>query len=148
MPNQNNLQCMFTQFLIIEISYAKKIVYEYASFCKSRYANCNLETGFGVYVYIYNIFKVSVVVKDISVSGRIIAHFPENLTEAQKQNDELAELGELAKTPDANIVKLPNVSASVPQLTAAIAELQSQGYNIPNFPASPTTDEEKEIAAR
>ena len=95
-----------------------------------------------------NIFKVSVVVKDISVSGRIIAHFPENLTEAQKQNDELAELGELAKTPDANIVKLPNVSASVPQLTAAIAELQSQGYNIPNFPASPTTDEEKEIAAR
>jgi len=91
---------------------------------------------------------VSVVVKDISVSGRIIAHFPENLTEEQKQNDELAELGELAKTPDANIVKLPNVSASVPQLTAAIAELQSQGYNIPNFPASPTTDEEKEIAAR
>lgn len=86
--------------------------------------------------------------KDISVSGRIIAHFPENLTEEQKQNDELAELGELAKTPDANIVKLPNVSASVPQLTAAIAELQSQGYNIPNFPASPTTDEEKEIAAR
>ena len=147
MPNQNNLQCMFTQFLIIEIWYAKN-VYEYASFCKSRYANCNLETGFGVYVYIYNIFKVSVVVKDISVSGRIIAHFPENLTEEQKQNDELAELGELAKTPDANIVKLPNVSASVPQLTAAIAELQSQGYNIPNFPASPTTDEEKEIAAR
>jgi len=91
---------------------------------------------------------VSVVVKDISVSGRIIAHFPENLTEEQKQNDELAELGELAKTPDANIVKLPNVSASVPQLIAAIAELQSQGYNIPNFPASPTTDEEKEIAAR
>ena len=107
-----------------------------------------METGFGVYVYVSNIFKVSVVVKDISVSGRIIAHFPENLTEEQKQNDELAELGELAKTPDANIVKLPNVSASVPQLTAAIAELQSQGYNIPNFPASPTTDEEKEIAAR
>ena len=126
----------------------QKNVYEYASFCESRYANCTLETGFGVYVYIYNIFKVSVVVKDISVSGRIIAHFPENLTEEQKQGDELAELGELAKTPDANIVKLPNVSASVPQLIAAIAELQSQGYNIPNFPASPTTDEEKEIAAR
>ena len=128
----------------------QKDVYVYASFCKSRYANCNLETGFSayVYIYIYNIFKVSVVVKDISVSGRIIAHFPENLTEEQKQNDELAELGELAKTPDANIVKLPNVSASVPQLIAAIAELQSQGYNIPNFPASPTTDEEKEIAAR
>ena len=126
----------------------QKNVYEYASFYKPRYANCNLETGFGVYVYVYNIFKVSVVVKDISVSGRIIAHFPENLTAEQKQNDELAELGELAKTPDANIVKLPNVSASVPQLTAAIAELQSQGYNIPNFPASPTTDEEKEIAAR
>ena len=128
----------------------QKNVYVYASFRKSRYANCNLETGFSVYVYIYiyNIFKVSVVVKDISVSGRIIAHFPENLTAEQKQNDELAELGELAKTPDANIVKLPNVSASVPQLTAAIAELQSQGYNIPNFPASPTTDEEKEIAAR
>ena len=92
--------------------------------------------------------KVSVVVKDISVSGRIIAHFPENLTEAQKQADELAELGELAKTPDANIIKLPNVSASIPQLVAAIEELQSQGYNIPNFNPAPKTDEEKEIAAR
>jgi len=91
---------------------------------------------------------VSVVLKDISVSGRIIAHFPENLTESQRQADELAELGELAKTPDANIIKLPNVSASIPQLTAAIAELQSQGYNIPNFNPNPKTDEEKEIAAR
>jgi isocitrate dehydrogenase len=70
------------------------------------------------------------------------------LTEDQKQADELAELGELAKSPDANIVKLPNVSASIPQLSAAIAELQSQGYNIPNFNPAPQTDEEKEIAAR
>jgi len=91
---------------------------------------------------------VSVVVKDISVSGRIIAHFPENLNEDQKQADELAELGELAKSPDANIIKLPNVSASIPQLVAAIEELQSQGYNIPNFNPTPKTDEEKEIAAR
>ena len=97
----------------------------------------------------YNCFlKVSVVTKDISVSGRIIAQFPENLTDAQRQNDELAELGELAKTPDANIIKLPNVSASIPQLTAAIAELQSQGYKIPNFNADPKTDEEKQIASR
>ena len=92
--------------------------------------------------------QVSVVTKDISVSGRIIAHFPENLTDAQKQGDELAELGELAKTPAANIIKLPNVSASIPQLTEAIAELQSKGYNIPNFNANPQTAEEKEVAAR
>ena len=91
---------------------------------------------------------VSVVTKDISVSGRIIAHFPERLTEAQRQPDELAELGQLAKTPDANIIKLPNVSASIPQLVEAIAELQSQGYDIPNFNANPQTDEEKDVAAR
>ena len=85
---------------------------------------------------------------DISVAGRIIATFPENLTAAQRQEDELAQLGELAKTPEANIIKLPNVSASIPQLVAAIAELQSHGYDVPDYPANPTTDAEKEINAR
>jgi len=84
---------------------------------------------------------------DISVAGRIIAHFPERLTPEQRQRDELTELGEIAKTPEANIVKLPNVSASQPQLTAAIAELQQHGYDIPNFPADPSTEEEKAIHA-
>merc|ERR1711904_92671 len=84
---------------------------------------------------------------DISVAGRIIAHFPERLTPEQRQRDELTELGEIAKTPEANIIKLPNVSASQPQLTAAIAELQQHGYDIPNFPADPSTEEEKAIHA-
>ncbi len=91
---------------------------------------------------------VSVELRDISLAGRIIAAFPENLTAAQKQSDDLAELGELAKTPEANIIKLPNVSASVPQLKAAIKELQAQGYKIPDFPEDPKTDQEKEIKAR
>ncbi|WP_205504194.1 NADP-dependent isocitrate dehydrogenase [Rufibacter psychrotolerans] len=91
---------------------------------------------------------IEVETRDISLSGRIIATFPENLTEAQKQNDDLAYLGELAKTPEANIIKLPNISASIPQLTAAIKELQAQGYNIPDYPADPQTDEEREIKAR
>ncbi len=91
---------------------------------------------------------VTVGTKDISLAGRIIATFPENLTDAQKQTDDLAALGELVKTPDANVIKLPNISASVPQLTAAIAELQSQGYDIPNYPEDPQTDAEKEIRAR
>ena len=91
---------------------------------------------------------VTVGTKDISLAGRIIATFPENLTDAQKQTDDLAALGELVKTPDANVIKLPNISASVPQLTAAVAELQSQGYDIPNYPEDPQTDAEKEIRAR
>ncbi|MFD2514638.1 NADP-dependent isocitrate dehydrogenase [Pontibacter locisalis] len=91
---------------------------------------------------------IEVETRDISLAGRIIATFPENLTEEQKQSDDLAYLGELAKTPEANIIKLPNISASVPQLNAAIKELQSQGYNIPNYPSEPKTEEEKEIKAR
>ena len=91
---------------------------------------------------------IEVETKDISLAGRIIANFPENLTEAQKQIDALAELGALAKTPNANIIKLPNVSASIPQLNAAIKELQGQGYDIPNYPEDPKTDAEKAIKAR
>ncbi|MCG3110636.1 MAG: NADP-dependent isocitrate dehydrogenase [Candidatus Manganitrophus sp. SB1] len=91
---------------------------------------------------------VSVELRDISLAGRIIATFPENLTAAQKQSDDLAELGELAKTPEANIIKLPNVSASIPQLKAAIKELQAQGYKIPDYPEDPKTDQEKEIKTR
>jgi len=86
--------------------------------------------------------------RDISLAGRIIASFPEKLTAAQKQSDDLAFLGDLAKAPEANIIKLPNISASLPQLTAAIKELQSQGYDIPDFPAEPKNDAEKEIKAR
>ncbi|EME68281.1 isocitrate dehydrogenase [Paramagnetospirillum caucaseum] len=91
---------------------------------------------------------VAVETRDISLAGRIIATFPENLTPAQRINDELAELGELTLKPEANIIKLPNVSASVPQLKAAIKELQSQGYKIPDFPEDPKTDAEKELKAR
>ncbi len=91
---------------------------------------------------------VSVGTKDISLAGRIIATFPENLTEEQRITDDLAALGELVKTPDANVIKLPNISASVPQLVAAIEELQSQGYNLPNYPDDPSNDEEKAIRAR
>src|SRR5881296_1950490 len=91
---------------------------------------------------------VSVELRDISLAGRIIATFPEYLTAQQKQSDALAELGELAKTPDANIIKLPNISASVPQLKAAIGELQEQGYAIPDYPEEPSTDEERETRAR
>ncbi|MEE2801844.1 MAG: NADP-dependent isocitrate dehydrogenase [Bacteroidota bacterium] len=85
---------------------------------------------------------------DISLAGRIIATFPENLTEDQKQEDALAQLGELVKQPDANVIKLPNISASIPQLTAAIAELQALGYNLPDYPEDPQTEEEKEIQKR
>lgn len=77
---------------------------------------------------------VTVGSKDISLAGRIIATFPENLTEDQRQNDDLAELGRLVKTPEANVIKLPNISASVPQLVAAIKELQDQGYDLPDYP--------------
>jgi isocitrate dehydrogenase len=86
--------------------------------------------------------------RDISLAGRIIAQFPERLTEEQRIGDALAELGELANEPSANIIKLPNVSASVPQLKAAIAELQALGYDLPDLPENPQTDEEKDVAAR
>lgn len=91
---------------------------------------------------------IEVELKDISLAGRIIANFPEYLTESQRQPDALAELGALAQTPEAYIIKLPNISASLPQLTAAIAELQAKGYNIPNYPADPQTEEEKAIKAK
>jgi isocitrate dehydrogenase len=91
---------------------------------------------------------ISIGTKDISLAGRIIAAFPERLNAAQRQPDDLAELGELVKTPSANVIKLPNISASVPQLVAAIKELQSQGYNLPDYPEDPTTPEEKDIRSR
>jgi len=91
---------------------------------------------------------VVVETKNISLAGRIIANFPENLTPAQRIADELTELGELTLRPEANIIKLPNVSASVPQLKAAVKELQSLGYNIPDFPEDAKTDAEKELKAR
>ncbi|KNC19691.1 isocitrate dehydrogenase [Arthrobacter sp. RIT-PI-e] len=91
---------------------------------------------------------VEVETRDISLSGRIIALFADRLPEDQQVPDALAELGALAKTPDANIIKLPNISASVPQLKAAVAELQGQGYSIPDYPDHPSTDEERETRAR
>lgn len=91
---------------------------------------------------------LNVETRDISLAGRIIANFPENLTEAQKIGDHLTELGELAKTPNARIVKLPNISASIPQLKDAIDELQAHGYKVPNFPEEPKNDEEKSIRNR
>ncbi|MFF1448179.1 NADP-dependent isocitrate dehydrogenase [Streptomyces sp. NPDC058274] len=91
---------------------------------------------------------VTVETRDISLAGRIIALFPEYLEEGQRIPDALAELGELAKTPEANIIKLPNISASIPQLKAAVAELQEQGYALPAYPDDPKTDEEREIRAR
>ncbi|MFF4652864.1 NADP-dependent isocitrate dehydrogenase [Streptomyces sp. NPDC001380] len=91
---------------------------------------------------------VRVETRDISLAGRIIAHFPEYLEEGQRIDDALAELGELAKTPGANIIKLPNISASIPQLKAAVAELQQQGYALPDYPDDPKSDEEREIRAR
>ncbi|MEX1311951.1 MAG: NADP-dependent isocitrate dehydrogenase [Candidatus Sulfomarinibacteraceae bacterium] len=91
---------------------------------------------------------VEVETRDISLAGRVIANFPDNLTEEQKIDDELARLGALAKTPEANIIKLPNISASIPQLQATIAELQSKGYDIPDFPEEPKTDEEKALRER
>jgi isocitrate dehydrogenase len=91
---------------------------------------------------------VSVKLKDISLAGRIIAGFPDKLKPAQRTGDELAELGALATRPEANIIKLPNISASIPQLKAAIKELQDKGFDIPNYPDSPTTDAEKDVKAR
>lgn len=91
---------------------------------------------------------VHVETRDISLAGRIIANFPENLTPEQRIGDHLTELGELATTPEANIIKLPNISASIPQLKSAIKELQSQGFNIPDYPEDAKTDEQKAVQAR
>lgn len=91
---------------------------------------------------------ISIETRDISLAGRIIANFPEFLSEEQRISDALTELGELAKTPEANIIKLPNISASVPQLKSAIKELQSKGYKLPNYPEEPGNDLEKEIKSR
>jgi isocitrate dehydrogenase len=92
--------------------------------------------------------EIEVETKDISLAGRIIANFPENLTEDQKIPDYLFELGSIAKTPEANIIKLPNISASIPQLKAAIKELQDKGYKIPDYPEEPSSEEEKELQKR
>jgi isocitrate dehydrogenase len=86
--------------------------------------------------------------RDISLAGRILAQFPDRLSSAQRVADALSELGELATTPDANIIKLPNISASVPQLKAAVTELREQGYDLPDYPENPSTDEEREVRAR
>ncbi|HBR49660.1 MAG TPA: NADP-dependent isocitrate dehydrogenase [Nitrospira sp.] len=91
---------------------------------------------------------VTVELRDISLAGRVIAVFPEYLTPAQKQPDALSELGEMAKTPEANIIKLPNISASLPQLQETIKELQGQGYKLPDYPENPKDDKEKDIKAR
>ena len=95
-----------------------------------------------------NAAGVSFGTKDISLAGRIISAFPEQLTEKQRQPDDLANLGQIVKTKNANVIKLPNISASVPQLLSAISELQRQGYKLPNYPDEPKTNEEKEIQAR
>src|SRR5579864_455028 len=91
---------------------------------------------------------VKMKLKDISLTGRIIANFPDKLTPAQKINDELAELGKLTLRPEANIIKLPNISASIPQLKAAIKELQGKGYNIPDYPDSDATQADKDVRTR
>ena len=91
---------------------------------------------------------VEIDTRDISLSGRILAVFPERLTPEQRVGDALAELGELAKLPEANIIKLPNISASIPQLKGAIAELQAQGFDVPDYPDEPANDEEREAQAR
>jgi len=92
--------------------------------------------------------NVEIETADISLAGRIIANFPEFLSPEQQINDTLSELGEIAKTPDANIIKLPNVSASIPQLTAAVKELQAHGYDLPDYPEEPKDDKERSIKAR
>src|SRR3954466_10232363 len=91
---------------------------------------------------------IAVETRDISLAGRILAQFPEVLSEGQRVPDALAELGALTLKPEANIIKLPNISASVPQLKATIAELQGKGYSLPDFPENPTTDAEKDTKAR
>src|SRR5580700_1440184 len=91
---------------------------------------------------------VSVTLKDISLAGRVLASVPDKLTPAQRIKDELTELGELTLRPEANIIKLPNISASIPQLKAAIKELQGKGYDVPDYPDNPTTEAEKDIKSR
>lgn len=91
---------------------------------------------------------VAIETRDISLAGRILANFPEKLTDAQRLPDALSELGELAKTPQANIIKLPNISASIPQLCGAIAELQSKGFDVPDYPTDVTTDQQKSVRDR
>src|SRR6476620_7965753 len=91
---------------------------------------------------------VEVEPRDISLAGRISAQFPERLTDEQRIDDALAELGELATKPEATIIKLPNISASIPQLKAAVKELQEKGYDLPAYPENPQTDEERETRAR
>ena len=91
---------------------------------------------------------IRIELRDISLSGRILAAFSDRLPEEQRVPDALAELGALALTPDANIIKLPNISASIPQLKAAIAELQEKGFPVPDLPDDPRTDEEREVRAR
>ncbi|AJE46196.1 NADP-dependent isocitrate dehydrogenase [Celeribacter indicus] len=95
-----------------------------------------------------NAAGISVETRDISLAGRILSQFPDYLTDAQKISDDLSALGDYVKTPEANVIKLPNISASVPQLEAAVAELQSQGYGIPDYPADPKTAEEKAVRAK
>src|SRR6202451_3280157 len=91
---------------------------------------------------------VSMTLKDISLAGRILAAVPDKLTPAQRIKDELAELGKLTLRPEANIIKLPNISASVPQLKAAIKELRDKGYDLPDYPDNPTTDAERDVRLR
>src|SRR5262245_27915960 len=91
---------------------------------------------------------IAVDTRDISLAGRILASFPDSLTPDRRQSDDLAELGALAKTPAANIIKLPNISASIPQLKEAIRELQQQGYAVPNYPEDPQNDAEKAVKAK
>src|SRR5437870_12345754 len=91
---------------------------------------------------------INVETRDISLAGRILAHFPEALTPAQRVRDDLGELSALTLKPEANIIKLPNISASVPQLKEAIAELQAKGYAVPEYPDTPKTDDERAIRAR
>ena len=92
--------------------------------------------------------QISIQLKDISLAGRILANFPNKLKEDQKVPDVLSELGALAKTPEANIIKLPNISASVPQLKKAISELQTQGYDIPSYPEDPQNKNDEEVKTR
>ncbi|MEM8977973.1 MAG: NADP-dependent isocitrate dehydrogenase [Pseudomonadota bacterium] len=101
-----------------------------------------------IVTFFANVAGVNVSKRDISLAGRILATFPDALSAEQRQSDDLAALGDWVKTKEANVIKLPNISASVPQLTAAISELQERGYALPDYPADPSTPEEKEIRAR
>jgi isocitrate dehydrogenase len=91
---------------------------------------------------------LTIEMRNISLAGRVLSQFPDYLTDAQKVNDDLAELGKIVKQPEANVIKLPNISASQPQLDATIKELQGQGYKIPDYPYEPSSDEEKDVKAR